>query len=213
MELIIIFTFCFGFVFYAHISKKLFSICSNIFDFLSGLIFLKTLFLESSDQLWFKLAAPGVCGGASLVAQMVKSLLAVQETWVWDLGLIPALGRSRGEANGNPLQYSCLENSKDKRAWRATVWCLFSCHSRVFPSHSSQWFPLPLSTLHFLFLDSMSSPFLVLHLHIIGVQPSISFQKDYIKRYIFENLRVWNVFILLSLLIHDLAIYRIPGWK
>ena len=37
------------------------------------------------------------------------------------LGLIPGLGRSPGEGNGNPLQYSCLENSMDSRAWQATV--------------------------------------------------------------------------------------------
>ena len=34
-----------------------------------------------------------------------------------DLGLIPGLGRSPGEGNGNPLQYSCLENSTDGGAW------------------------------------------------------------------------------------------------
>ena len=38
-----------------------------------------------------------------------------------DLGLIPGLGRSPGEGNGNPLQYSCLEKSMDRGAWRATV--------------------------------------------------------------------------------------------
>ena len=38
-----------------------------------------------------------------------------------DSGLIPALGRSPGEENGNPLQYSCLENSTDRGAWRPTV--------------------------------------------------------------------------------------------
>ena len=32
------------------------------------------------------------------------------------MGLIPALGRSPGEGNGNPLQYSCLKNSMDKRS-------------------------------------------------------------------------------------------------
>ena len=32
---------------------------------------------------------------------------------VGDLGLVPGLGRSPGEGNGNPLQYSCLENSMD----------------------------------------------------------------------------------------------------
>ena len=38
-----------------------------------------------------------------------------------DLGLIPGLGRSPGGGNGNPPQYSCLENSTDRGAWRATV--------------------------------------------------------------------------------------------
>ena len=38
-----------------------------------------------------------------------------------DLGLIPGLRRSLGEGNGNPLQYSCLENPLGRGAWRATV--------------------------------------------------------------------------------------------
>ena len=38
-----------------------------------------------------------------------------------DLGSIPGLGRSPGEGNGNPLQYSCLENPMDGGAWWATV--------------------------------------------------------------------------------------------
>ena len=38
-----------------------------------------------------------------------------------DLGLIPWLGRSPGEGNGNPLQYSCPENPMDRGAWWATV--------------------------------------------------------------------------------------------
>ena len=40
---------------------------------------------------------------------------------VGDLGWIPGLGRFPGEGNGNPLQYSCLENSMDRGAWRSTV--------------------------------------------------------------------------------------------
>ena len=36
-----------------------------------------------------------------------------------DLGSIPGLGRSPGEENGNPFQYSCLENSKHRGAWQA----------------------------------------------------------------------------------------------
>ena len=38
-----------------------------------------------------------------------------------DLGSIPGSGRRPGEVNGNPLQYSCLENSMDREAWWATA--------------------------------------------------------------------------------------------
>ena len=40
---------------------------------------------------------------------------------VGDRGSIPVSGRSPGEGNGNPLQYSCLENPMDRGAWWATV--------------------------------------------------------------------------------------------
>ena len=52
-----------------------------------------------------------------------------------DMGLIPGLGRSSGIGNGNPLQYSCLENSLDREAWWATVhgvtknWTQLSIHT------------------------------------------------------------------------------------
>ena len=54
---------------------------------------------------------------ASLVAQTVKKSACNGG----DLGLIPGLGRSLGEENGNPLQYSCLENPMDRGIWPATV--------------------------------------------------------------------------------------------
>ena len=38
-----------------------------------------------------------------------------------DVGSIPGLGRSPGEGNGNPLQYSCLGNPMDRGAWQATL--------------------------------------------------------------------------------------------
>ena len=44
----------------------------------------------------------------------------MQET-LGDTGSVPGLGRSLGGEHGNPLQYSCLENPMDRRAWRATV--------------------------------------------------------------------------------------------
>ena len=53
----------------------------------------------------------------SLVAQMVK----VSAYNVGDLGSNLGSGRSLGEGNGNPLQYSCLENHMDRGAWWATV--------------------------------------------------------------------------------------------
>ena len=53
-------------------------------------------------------------------SSVVKNLLANAGD-AKDLGLIPGLGRSPGGGNGNPLQYSCLENSTDRGAWRAIV--------------------------------------------------------------------------------------------
>ena len=48
---------------------------------------------------------------------VIKSLRALSR----DLGSIPRSGRSPGKGNGNPLQYSCLQNPMDRGAWRATV--------------------------------------------------------------------------------------------
>ena len=49
---------------------------------------------------------------------MIKNLPANTR----DLGLIPGSGRSTGEENGNPLQYSCLGNPMDRGAWQVTVY-------------------------------------------------------------------------------------------
>ena len=57
---------------------------------------------------------------ASQVTLVVKNLPANAGN-VRDLSLIPGLGRSPGKGNGYPLQYSCLENPMDRRAWQATV--------------------------------------------------------------------------------------------
>ena len=51
---------------------------------------------------------------------MVKNLPA-NEGDAGDVGLIPELGRTSGGGNGNPLQYSCLENSMGRGARQATV--------------------------------------------------------------------------------------------
>ena len=54
---------------------------------------------------------------ASLVAQIVKNLPTMQDT----LHSIPGSGRCPGGGNGNPFQYSCLENSMDRGDCLATV--------------------------------------------------------------------------------------------
>ena len=54
------------------------------------------------------------------VALVVKNLSANAGD-LSDTGSIPGSGRSPGEGNGNPLQYSCLENPMDREAWWATV--------------------------------------------------------------------------------------------
>ena len=66
---------------------------------------LKKIFPESSTKVGF----PGGSDGNESACN------------AGDLGSIPGLGRSPGEGNGNPLQYSSLENSMDRGAWQATV--------------------------------------------------------------------------------------------
>ena len=113
------------------------------------------LFLTFHYYLFIKFLNWSIVHLASLAAQMVKNLPAMQETWVQSLGWegplreghwqptpgflgfpggsdgkefacntgypgsIPGLGRSPGEGNGNPLQYSFLEKSMDRGAWWA----------------------------------------------------------------------------------------------
>ena len=77
------------------------------------------------------------------MAQSVKKLPAMQET----LGLssIPGSERSPGEGNGNPLQYFCLENFKDRGVWWVTVQGVTKSQTQlsdlhfIFPSQMFQW--------------------------------------------------------------------------
>ena len=48
-----------------------------------------------------------------------------------DTGSIPASGRSPGEGNGNPFQYSCLENSMDRGDWQTTVHAAAKSQTRL----------------------------------------------------------------------------------
>ena len=69
-----------------------------------------------------------------------------------DPGLIPGSGRSPGEGNGNPLQYSCLENPMDGGAWLATVhgvaksWTRLSDFTHRWPKYWSFNFNISLSS-------------------------------------------------------------------
>ena len=64
---------------------------------------------------------------APLCGSVVKSPLAN----AGDMGSIPGLGRSPGEGNGHPLQYSCLENPMDRGAWQARVHRVVKSRTRL----------------------------------------------------------------------------------
>ena len=61
---------------------------------------------------------------------MVKNL-PVNAGDLRDVGSIPGSGRSPGVGNGNPLQYSCLENFLDRGAWRVTEHRVAKCQTRL----------------------------------------------------------------------------------
>ena len=93
---------------------------------------IKAFYLTGSlDEVWFR---------ACLVAQMVKNLPAN----AGDLGLIPGLGRSPGERNNYPLQWSCLDNPMDRGA--------YSPRGRK-ESDTTEWLTLSFS-LHYLLGES-----------------------------------------------------------
>ena len=73
------------------------------------------MFISICDQILFSLRLPvymGSLGGSDSKESACNA---------GALGSIPGSGRSPGERNGNPLQYSCLENSIDRGTWRSTV--------------------------------------------------------------------------------------------
>ena len=58
--------------------------------------------------------------GACQVALVVKNMPG-NATDIRDKSSVPRLGRSHGEGNGSPLQYSCLKNPMDREAWQTIV--------------------------------------------------------------------------------------------
>ena len=83
---------------------------------------------DSCYLLW------GCCPGFPCCSQVENLPANAGDTR--DMDLIPESGRSSGEGNGKPLQYSCLENSMDRGAWRDTVqgvamsWTQLSTHTQ-----------------------------------------------------------------------------------
>ena len=88
--------------------------CININDFPGFWWGIKLINDNDNSSCYFYLLTLQLLR-ASLVAQLVKNLPTMQETQVW------FLGKSPGGGNGNPLQYSCLENPMDRGAWQAIV--------------------------------------------------------------------------------------------
>jgi len=80
---------------------------------------LVTDFIHSREYMLVPLGFPG---GSEVKASACNE---------GDLGSIPELGRSLGEGNGNPLQYSCLENPRDRGAWWATVQGISKSQTRL----------------------------------------------------------------------------------
>ena len=80
----------------------------NLHKLIQGVVCMTTVkfYSYSKDIIW-----------TSLVAQLIKN----PPTNAGDSVSIPGSGRSPGEGNGNPLQYSCLENSRERGARWATV--------------------------------------------------------------------------------------------
>ena len=82
--------------------------------------------------------------GAFQVALVVKNLPANAGD-IRDLGSVPGLGRSLGEGNGKPLQYSCLENPMDRGAWQTTVHRVAKSQTQMKQLSTHAWPSLQLS--------------------------------------------------------------------
>ena len=103
--------------FRSHFIRKASVKCQNPFCLLTKYLFLEALNFSrnyNSGITWLRLCF-----------DTCRAFLGVSDTKesfcdAGDPGLIPGLGRPPGIENGNPLQYSCLGNPLDRRAWRAT---------------------------------------------------------------------------------------------
>ena len=146
-----------------------------------------------------------LCGSrASLLAQSVKNVPAMQKPWC----SIPGSGTSPGEGNGNPLQYSYLENPVDKGTWRATVygvarvehdWVTFTTTTtNSFYSLSPTPGPLPrafelwlsIDSLHVWWLQLSSKGTVVIYFLFVCFIFILDFREALVIRFFFFFLRI-----------------------
>ena len=81
-----------------------------------SIMFSKSIHVEANGKIFF-FSGWIICSRASPHSSVSKESACS----AGDLGLIPGSGRFLGEGNGNPFQYSCLENPMNREAWQATV--------------------------------------------------------------------------------------------
>ena len=86
---------------------------------------------------------------------------------VGDPGSIPGSGRSPGEGNGTPLQYSCLENPKDRGAWQATAYGVAKSQTQPKQHSTQSWYCKDSFRLHTMFPISSSFFHCVLQRHTL----------------------------------------------
>ena len=91
----------------------------------------KPLILDGSKPKYSKLPGNSELSTNVQVYGSVGKESACNAGDTGDAGLIPGLGRSLGEGNGNPLQYSCLENPMDRGAWLGTVLMVTKSQTRL----------------------------------------------------------------------------------
>ena len=89
---------------------------------------------EFDPQSTFLSVLIGLCGGQRFI-YIGSSDGKASACNVGDLGLISGSGRFPGEENGNLLQYSCMENAKDRGAWQATVYRVAKSRTRLSNFH------------------------------------------------------------------------------
>ena len=109
-------------------------VCIYVYIYIYIYIYIYTGVYVRFAHIWMHMYIYICMYGASLVAHRVKNPSAN----AGDVGSIPGSGRSPGEGNDYPLHYSCLENSMDIGAWRATVHGVSKSQTRLYDSACMQ---------------------------------------------------------------------------